>query len=357
MPTSTTISAIMNARVFEGERFSDPATVNIDGELIGSSDVIASRTFDAKGTFLLPGLIDSHIHMMGPDDLATMAQYGVTTALDMATWPIERLNSFRNQKGVTNIRACGIPACGPGSAHSKIPSMPAEAVVASPAEGKQFVLSRIAEGADYIKVIADLPGLSQETMDVIVAIALQHEKLVVAHAATTIATRMAQSAGVDIVTHTPVDGVMTRDEIAQMVDSQRVSVPTLVMMKGACERRGAEYGNCRKTVAALHEAGVLVLAGTDANRAPGVPMQVAHGVSLHEELELLVECGLSTAEVLRSATSLPARVFGLKDRGRIESGLRADLVLVADNPLENITATRKILKVWVGGEEYTLPEK
>ncbi|KAJ6016877.1 hypothetical protein N7451_000256 [Penicillium sp. IBT 35674x] len=336
MPTYTTISATLNARIFEGERFSSPTTINIDGEFIGSSDVVAHRTFNAKGAFLLPGLIDSHIHMMGPDDLATMARYGVTTALDMATWPIERLNFFRNQKGVTDIRAC--------------------AIMASPDEEKQFVLSRIADGADYIKVIADLPGLSQETMDVIVATANQHKKLVIAHAATIIATRMAQSAGVDIVTHAPVDGVVTREEIAQMVESRRVSVPTLVMMKGACERRGTEYDNCRKTVAALHEAGVSVLAGTDANRAPVVSMQVAHGVSLHKELELLVECGLSTAEALRSATSLPARVFGLKDRGRIESGPRADLVLVADNPLENITATRKILKIWVGGEEYTLPE-
>lgn len=54
MPASTTISGIMTARLLEEDKFSDPTTVVINGDLIGSSDVVANRTFDAKGTFLLP---------------------------------------------------------------------------------------------------------------------------------------------------------------------------------------------------------------------------------------------------------------------------------------------------------------
>jgi hypothetical protein len=99
---------------------------------------------------------------------------------------------------------------------------------------------------------------------------------------------------------------------------------------------------------------VPLLAGTDAPN-PGT----AHGASIHRELELLVQAGLSPLEALTAATATPARVFGLKDRGRIAPGLRADLVLVAGDPTEDVTATRKIVAVWKRGarlERRAAPE-
>ncbi|MCF3139547.1 amidohydrolase family protein [Paenarthrobacter sp. AR 02] len=99
-------------------------------------------------------------------------------------------------------------------------------------------------------------------------------------------------------------------------------------------------GNVRR----LAEAGVVLLAGTDAPN-PGT----VFGASLHRELELLVQCGLSPAQALTAATAEPARVFGLGDRGRVDVGLRADLILVSDNPLADITATRSIERIWRGG--------
>ena len=87
-----------------------------------------------------------------------------------------------------------------------------------------------------------------------------------------------------------------------------------------------------------------ILAGTDAPN-PGT----AHGLSLHRELELLVKAGLPPAPRSRAATSVPAGVFGLRDRGRIAPGLRADLVLVAGDPTTDITATRDIVAIWKGG--------
>jgi hypothetical protein len=89
---------------------------------------------------------------------------------------------------------------------------------------------------------------------------------------------------------------------------------------------------------------VPILAGTDAIN-PGT----AHGASIHRELELLVEAGLSTAEALAAATSEPARAFGLADRGRIAPGARADLMLVDGDPTADIRATRKIAGVWKAG--------
>ena len=83
--------------------------------------------------------------------------------------------------------------------------------------------------------------------------------------------------------------------------------------------------------------------------APKSPAQVPHGESLHAELALLVDAGLTPVDALRAATVLPAEVFGLPDRGVIEPGRRADLLLLDADPLLDITATTAIEAVWVAG--------
>lgn len=84
---------------------------------------------------------------------------------------------------------------------------------------------------------------------------------------------------------------------------------------------------------------------------PNVPATVAFGSSLHDELENLMEAGMTSLEALRAATVLPARYFGLRDRGVVKEGMRADLVLVGGNPLVDIRATRDVRRVWIGGVE------
>jgi imidazolonepropionase-like amidohydrolase len=96
---------------------------------------------------------------------------------------------------------------------------------------------------------------------------------------------------------------------------------------------------------------VVILAGTDANAAPSSPAKVAHGTSLHDELERLVAAGLSNVEALRAATALPAAHFGLEDRGRVASGLRADLVLVRADPTLDVRATIDVVRVFCAGRE------
>ncbi len=73
--------------------------------------------------------------------------------------------------------------------------------------------------------------------------------------------------------------------------------------------------------------------------------------SLHRELELLVKAGLTPLEALASATSIPARIFDLPDRGRIIPGSRADLLLVEGDPTTDILSTRSITAVWKQGVE------
>ena len=103
-----------------------------------------------------------------------------------------------------------------------------------------------------------------------------------------------------------------------------------------------------ETVRVLNKAGVVLLAATDV----GVPFQVP-GISLHVELERMVEAGLSALEALRTATLNPARVLEMTDSlGSIEPGKLADLVLLEGNPLEDIRNTQKIHAVVADGRLY-----
>jgi len=102
----------------------------------------------------------------------------------------------------------------------------------------------------------------------------------------------------------------------------------------------------QKVAGALHRNGVPIMAGTD---AMGLPL-VAPGSSLHKELQLLSESGLSPYEVIRSATVVPAAFLGkTKEFGTIAVGQRADLLLVAGNPLENLAVLRRPSGVMVRG--------
>jgi len=74
-----------------------------------------------------------------------------------------------------------------------------------------------------------------------------------------------------------------------------------------------------------------------------------YGLSMHVELQLLTKCGLTAEEALSAATAVTAREFGLIDRGRIEVGRRADLLLMKGDPTKDILATRDIVGVWIAG--------
>lgn len=98
-------------------------------------------------------------------------------------------------------------------------------------------------------------------------------------------------------------------------------------------------------IMAMHRAGVKMLAATDA-----LIWYVFPGFSLHDELELFVKAGLNPMEALQTATRNPAIYLGLIDMvGTVEMGKKADLVLLEANPLENISNTKRITAVIVGG--------
>src|ERR1700684_3813258 len=95
---------------------------------------------------------------------------------------------------------------------------------------------------------------------------------------------------------------------------------------------------------ALYNAGIPIVAGTD----KAVP-----GHSVHRELELYVQAGLTPMQVIQLATSGAARVMGMDaDVGTVEAGKRADLILVQGNPLENFADLRKVTRVVTRGRMY-----
>lgn len=95
----------------------------------------------------------------------------------------------------------------------------------------------------------------------------------------------------------------------------------------------------------MHRAGVELIAGTDMGAGYVIP-----GFSMHEELQLMVDAGLSTLTVLQSATINAAKFLGKeKDLGTIDKGKLADLILLEGNPLDNIKNTRRIAAVIVNG--------
>ncbi|MFG1646179.1 amidohydrolase family protein [Amycolatopsis sp. NPDC049252] len=348
-------TALTNVRVFDGAGLTQPRTVVIDGATIGE-DPAGAETVDGGGGVLLPGLIDAHVHLDSRGNLEQLARHGVTTALDMASFSASLLASLRDQPGLTDIRSAGLPAIGPGGMHARMPGMSAEAVVTDPGQAKDFVAARVAAGSDYLKIVLEAPGRGGPELPAARALtAAAHEAglLVVAHATSAGAYTMALDAGADVLTHAPLGAPITADDVARA----GVVAPTLIMMKGVSATAGRPqlYEGAKTSVTALYRAGVPILAGTDANNEPGVPTAVPHGASMHDELELLVGAGLSTVDALRAATVLPAKHFGLDDRGTVRPGLRADLVLLDGDPVADITATRAITRVWCAGIEVTDP--
>ncbi|GAA3290275.1 amidohydrolase family protein [Streptomyces cinereospinus] len=313
--------ALTNVRVFDGSGLTAPRTVVIDGGLIGVS-AVGARRIDCGGAILLPGLIDAHIHLENLDTLRQLTRFGVTTGLDMACFPPSVVASLRGRAGLTDVRSAGTPAVAPGSPQSQVPTFPADGVLTGPEQATRFVQARIAEGSDYIKIIVDEPGLSQETVEAVTKAAHARGRLVMAHATSAAMAERALAAGADMTHHVPLDSPLPPAVAARYASGGQVAVPTLTMMEGfaALGIPGMDYAAAEGSVAALRRAGARILAGTDANHTPGIPVQPAYGVSFHHELELLVRAGLTPVEALRSATSLTAQAFGLRDRGSCVPG-------------------------------------
>jgi imidazolonepropionase-like amidohydrolase len=374
-----TSTVIANVRVFDGQQLGELTTVVIDGGTIaaGSSapDTPAADVLDGGGGTLLPGLIDTHVHVDKVAHLEAAAAWGVTTMLDMGNNDLANLASLKGRPGLPTLRSAGYLASAPDSTFVKHMGFTAATTVSGPADAARFVSERVAEGSDYIKIAVEDPrfpgtkALAQDTITAIVVAAHAAGKLTIAHVVSADTLGVAVRAGVDIVTHASLTSKLDGDFDALLAERPTVIIPTLMMMQGVVHSIGGkllmrivgrlmpsmrmQYAHAEATVSTFHRAGMVVLVGTDANDNPAAPHQIPHGESLHEELERLVRAGLTPVEALQGATAHAAETFGLADRGVIAPGRRADLVLVDGDPTADISATRNIRGVWIGGTRVT----
>jgi imidazolonepropionase-like amidohydrolase len=115
------------------------------------------------------------------------------------------------------------------------------------------------------------------------------------------------------------------------------------MQAGQQDRPAAQasFGIQARNLDRLNSAGVTIAFGTDG----------ANPWTSHQEMEDMVRSGMTPAEVIVAATSTSAAVMGIDDIGTVGVGMRADFVVLDANPLDDITNTRRISAVYLGGEE------
>lgn len=387
--------AIRDVRVFDGENVIERANVVVrDGRIaaVGADAAIPDgiATLDGAGKTLLPGLIDAHTHNWGEAERDAL-RFGVTTELELmgTRESLSGRRAHRESMDATDaadVYSAGAALTVPGG-HGTQFGMPVPEL-APGGDVEAFVKARVDEGSDVIKLMVDdlhafgathrIPTLSHAQVAEGIAASHRHGKLAIVHvSARDDATRVLRE-GADGLAHVFVDAIADDAAIAAARGRDAFVIPTLSVIAtmqhsplnpalaedAALKPRlstaqaaslRATYppqfpvqpkalDNAIESVRRLHAAGVAILAGTDAGN-PGT----AHGVSMHGELALLVQAGLTPREALRAATSLPATRLRMADRGRIAPGLRADLLLVEGDPTRDIAASRNIVRVWKNG--------
>lgn len=393
-PACTKSFAITNVRVFDGDKVIAKATVLVvDDEIAAVGPKVkvpqGTPTIDGAGSTLMPGMLDGHAHAWQRADLERAAQFGVTTEFDM--WSdlafIQAMTAEQESTGAPD-RADVFSAIHPatvteGYPYNWTPDIIESPTVDSPQAAKAFVKDRIKEGANHLKIMVEdgtltgppVPVLSDATIAALTKEARKRDMLSMAHITKQAPAFAAVGNGVDGLVHVFVDELAT-EEFVELATARGIFVVGTLSAEeafittdgGAAVIADPDLGPyltelekqyllwpgppsvltlenlqiAKDNVLALHDAGVPILAGTDL---------ATHGVSIHRDLELLVDAGLTPTEALVAATSAPADAFGFDDRGRIAPGLRADLVLVEGDPTADILATRAIRKIWKLGVE------
>ena len=349
--------ALTDVRIFNGNSIQPPSTVIIDGPRIGlNSNVTVDETIDCQGNVLIPGLIDSHAHPTNITNLEQLVSYGVTTVMSMSCAPESACGTLRGQTGLADFYTAGLLATSPNGSHAKLPSSLGQ-LINSPLDAAEFIANRVGNGSDYIKLVAEPNGMTQQEHDALVSTAHASGMQVMTHTTQFAAYQQAVASGADNIQHIPADLPLTSQIAQTMAKSNQIGTPTLTVIQAFINTPRVpswRYQYAQEGVQVLQKAGVPILAGTDANagnasaQIPSVPF----GSSLHGELQMLHDAGMQTLDVLNAATKRPANAFGLWDRGVIKPGYRADLVLIRGDPIANISNTRNIERVWAGGIEY-----
>jgi imidazolonepropionase-like amidohydrolase len=363
------------------------STVLVTGGLIsavGPSETVkipsGARVIDASGKFMIPGLWDMHGHLTDAteDAFPLLIMNGVTGVRDMGgdlaqidRWRSEIANGTR--VGPHIIRA-GPFVDGPKQGVTN------RLTVRTPEEARQAVQTLKTKEVDFIKVHNALPP---DAFFALMDEARKEHIPVAVHLPQGVSSAEASDAGAASLEHieTINESALwrkgaTAKTVEQAVDEnlgpagqelfQRFVkngtwyVPTLVAYERgfvlwsndpeALKPRMDVQAKQIELVRMMHKAGVQIMAGSDFSDWAIVP-----GIDLHNELALLVEAGFTPLEALQAATLNPAKFLGKTDVfGTIQVGRWADLVLLDMNPLEDISHTRKIHAVVLGGKFFPM---
>ena len=385
----------------EGEAPLKGAVILVEDErivAIGKAGSVAvpedADIIDAGGAWLIPGLMNMHVHLgliLPGKMMAELANESeAALALRMAVVARESL-----QAGVTTIRLTGDSrhadlalmrainkgqAVGPrifsagetltitGGHGSK---KPGKINYDGPYELVKAARTQISAGASWIKILisggiaTDGGGLAAalmtpEEIGAVIDAAHRFGAKVTAHSGSSAATQVAIEAGIDCIEH---GYFLDRETLQKMKESGTWLVPTIVVSQPATqpffERIGSPpwYLKRRESAGKAHwralemaiEEGVNIALGTDQH--PAEPNDGTTATA--REAQYYVEAGMTPLQALRSATTETARLLGAEqDIGSLEPGKYADIVALGGNPAEDIKALRQILFVMKGGKTY-----
>jgi imidazolonepropionase-like amidohydrolase len=388
---SDSVLVFEGATLFDGVAVVRDATVVIRGtriEEVGPAGRVRvlpdARRVDARGKFILPGLIDCHFHFNEKLDpkvspwlpLQFLAN-GVTTLREMGNWIEEE-----NRNWLARVRARSLPAprllySGPviDGEHTVMPDQ--TIVVRDEVEARLAVRRLIEQGATSIKVYARLPlGLLGAVVEE------AHARGVPVHAHLgTVDPRDAIEAGLDGIEHAttlvaalvppraseafrqraqrepnprPIEAWASIDPagplagaLVDLMVRRRVNFDATLAMheprEGETEERRRGHANMTAFTMRLYRAGGSLTMGSHGSTRSGI------GFGLHREIEFHVEAGMAPKDALAAATSLAARVLRVPDRGTVAKGKLADLVVLDANPLEDIHNLRRVSAVVLDG--------
>jgi imidazolonepropionase-like amidohydrolase len=417
LPAANPLVAFVNVNVvpMDRERVLKNQTVVVrDGaiETIGNGEQVQvldeALIVDGQGKYLVPGLVDMHVHIQFEDDMLLWVANGVTSVRNMWGHTGKMLQfgfpdqlALRKQIEQGTLFGPTIYTSGPSMEGS--PSFhPMAEVFDTPEAARESVVWQKARGYDFIKVY---DHLSPEVYQAILGAAYENDMPVVGHVPLAVGLDNVLAGGQQTIEH--LSGYVDPDAVAFIIPQDRLDeyavktrearvwnvvtlteyprsketpegverlenqpgtvyyspawklfAPFFYKMAGdAHTYPGADYPQRiaalnREMVQALHQADAGILLGTDAAQAYNIP-----GFSIHEELVMLVEAGLSPYEALRAGTHDAALVLGYVDEfGTVTEGKRADLLLLEANPLDDVTNAAKIGGVMVRGRWLTTDE-